>query len=76
MYTANLDGSDRRTIMTGQGSLTGIAFVPAADTTGGGANNIVIPAARQREGEIAHQSTHSDRSARIGSTRVAQRAGT
>ncbi len=26
VYSANLDGSDRQTIMTGQGSLTGIAF--------------------------------------------------
>jgi hypothetical protein len=26
IYTANLDGSDRKTILTGQGTLTGIAF--------------------------------------------------
>jgi hypothetical protein len=30
VYSANLDGSDRRTIMTGQGSLTGIAFAGGA----------------------------------------------
>jgi DNA-binding beta-propeller fold protein YncE len=35
VYSANLDGSDRRTIMTGQGSLTGIAFAPAVVTTSG-----------------------------------------
>ena len=35
VYSANLDGSDRRTIMTGQGSLTGIAFAPAVVTTPG-----------------------------------------
>jgi hypothetical protein len=27
VYTARLDGSDRRTVLSGQGSLTGIAFV-------------------------------------------------
>jgi hypothetical protein len=26
VYTANLDGSDRKTILTGQGTLTGIAY--------------------------------------------------
>jgi hypothetical protein len=28
VYSARLDGSDKRTILTGQGSLTGITFVP------------------------------------------------
>ena len=27
VYSAKLDGSDRKAILTGQGSLTGIAFV-------------------------------------------------
>ncbi len=31
VYSANLDGSDRRTILTGQGSLTGIAFAGPTD---------------------------------------------
>ncbi|HET7189117.1 MAG TPA: hypothetical protein VFI52_13270 [Gemmatimonadaceae bacterium] len=62
VYSANLDGSNRRTIMSGQGSLTGIAFVPAVDSR------------IDRAGPSA--SLYSDRSARIGSTRVAHRAGT
>lgn len=28
IYSARLDGSDKKTLLTGQGSLTGIAFVP------------------------------------------------
>jgi hypothetical protein len=28
IYSARLDGSDKRTLLSGQGSLTGITFVP------------------------------------------------
>ena len=28
VYSARLDGSDKRAVLTGQGSLTGITFVP------------------------------------------------
>ena len=34
VYSARLDGSDQKVVLTGQGSLTGIAVVHAADTPG------------------------------------------
>jgi hypothetical protein len=49
VYSANLDGSDRRTILTGQGSLTGIAFADIVDSPPAPAYNAAIsPVARQR----------------------------
>lgn len=71
VYSANLDGSDHRTILTDQGSLTGIAFADVVDSMSAPARKAVIDrVARSR------QPAYSERRARIGSTRVAHRAGT
>jgi hypothetical protein len=49
VYSARLDGSDRRAILTGQGSLTGIAFADAVDSMPARAYKAgVIRIARQR----------------------------
>jgi hypothetical protein len=54
VYSANLDGSDRRTILTGQGSLTGIAFADTVDSLPAPAYEAVISrAARRRLQQIS-----------------------
>jgi hypothetical protein len=34
VYSARLDGSDQKVVLSGQGSLTGIAVVPVSDAPG------------------------------------------